>query len=236
MWDKVLGLLNKPLNCTSLSLHLFPCELGYATIWCPCPGLSSADPTGEYGVKKIFSVIERKMAHPETGGVRTTEDESEKLETSSEDEEIMIPSQDKAEARNLDIRDEHSENTQREDCLLLTEPWHGARPQQTGAEHPPATKDSILKNAADIFGTLRLPPERRVDMKKEVFTPPGGGGGPGGRQVPDPRGAQSEAQAMSKTVPEDTVRLNSGKGQRKFKSPVEMLANTVAERFGHTPG
>ena len=48
------------------------------------------------------------------------------------------------------------------------------------------------------------------------------------RQVPDPRGAQSEVQAMSKTVPEDTVRLNSGKGQRKFKSPVEMLANTVA--------
>ena len=33
---------------------------------------------------------------------------------------------------------------------------------------------------------------------------------------------------MSKTVPEDTVRLNSGKGERKFKSPIEMLANTVA--------
>ena len=33
---------------------------------------------------------------------------------------------------------------------------------------------------------------------------------------------------MSKTVPEDTARLNSGKGQRKFKSPVEMLANMVA--------
>ena len=33
---------------------------------------------------------------------------------------------------------------------------------------------------------------------------------------------------MSKTFPEDTVRLSSGKGQRKFKSPVEMLANTVA--------
>ena len=63
-------------------------------------------------------------------------------------------------------------------------------------------------------------------MKEEVFTPPGGGGG--GRQVPHPRGVQSEAQAMSKTVPEDTVRLNSGKGQRKFKSPIEMLANTVA--------
>ena len=50
------------------------------------------------------------MAHSETGGVRTTADESEKLETSSEEEEIMIPSQDKAEARNLDICDEHSEN------------------------------------------------------------------------------------------------------------------------------
>ena len=40
-------------------------------------------------------------------------------------------------------------------------------------------KDSILKNAADIFGTLCLPPGRRVDMKKEVSTPPGGGGASG---------------------------------------------------------
>ena len=52
------------------------------------------------------------MAQPETGGVRTTEDESEKLETFSDDEEITIPSQDNAEVRNVDIRDEHSENTQ----------------------------------------------------------------------------------------------------------------------------
>ena len=122
-------------------------------------------------------MTERKMAQPEIGGVRTTEDESEKLETFSDDEEITIPSQDNAEVRNVDIRDEHSENTQREDWLLRTEPWHGARPRQTGAEHPPATKDSTLKNAADIFGTLRLSPGRRVDMKEEVFTPPGGGGG-----------------------------------------------------------
>ena len=108
--------------------------------------------------------------------MRTTEDESEKLETSSDDEEIMISSQDKAEVRNIDIHDEHSENTQREDWLLLTEPWHGAHPRQTGVEHPPATKDSTLKNVADIFGTLPLSPGRRVDMKEEVFTPPGGGG------------------------------------------------------------
>ena len=114
------------------------------------------------------------MAQPETGGVRTTEDESEKLETSSDDEEITIPSQDNAEVRNVDICDEHSENTQQEDWLLLTEPWHGARPR-----HPPATKDSTLKNVADIFGTLRLSPGRRVDMKEEVFTPRGGGGASG---------------------------------------------------------
>ena len=69
-------------------------------------------------MKQIFLRDCEKMAHPETGGVRTTEDESEKLETSSDDEEITIPSQDKAEVRNLDIRDEHSENTQREDYYL----------------------------------------------------------------------------------------------------------------------
>ena len=46
---------------------------------------------------------------------------------------------------------------------------------------------------------------------------------------------QSEARAVPKTVPEDTVR-NSGKGQRNFRSPIEMLVNTYAERLGHTPG
>ena len=59
-------------------------------------------------------------------------------------------------------------------------------------------------------------------MEEEVFTPP-----MGGRQVPEPQGVQSEARAVPKTVPEDTVR-NSGKGQRNFRSPVEMLMNTVS--------
>ena len=36
---------------------------------------------------------------------------------------------------------------------------------------------------------------------------------------------QSEARAVPKTVPEDTVR-NSGKGN--FRSPIEMLVNTVS--------
>ena len=65
-----------------------------------------------------------------------TEGEGDKLETPSDDEEITIPSQDSADIRNVDICGEQSENTQREDWLL-TEPRHGARPRQTGAEHPP---------------------------------------------------------------------------------------------------
>ena len=40
-----------------------------------------------------FSTILRKMAQPETGGMRTTEDEGNTLETPSDDEEITIPSQ-----------------------------------------------------------------------------------------------------------------------------------------------
>ena len=156
------------------------------------------------------------MTQPETGGVRTTEDEGDKLETPSDDEEITIPSQDRADIRNVDIHGEQSENTQREDWLLPTEPRHGAHPRQTGAEHPPAMEDSV-------FRTLRLSPGRRIDMEKEVFTPPRGGG----RQVPEPQGVQSEARAVRKTVPEDTVR-NSGKGQSNFRSPIEMLVNTVS--------
>ena len=46
-------------------------------------------------------------------------------------------------------------------------------------------------------------------MQEEVFTPPRGG-----RQVPESQGVQSEA--------------NSGKGQRNFRSPIEMLVNTVS--------
>ena len=121
------------------------------------------------------------MAQPETGGVRTTEDEGEELETPSDDEEIKIPSQDNAEIRNVDVRNEQLENTQREDWLLPTEYRHGARPRQTGAEHPPAMEDSVFRDVTDISavrhlnGTLRLSPGRRIDMEEDVFTPPEGG-------------------------------------------------------------
>ena len=96
---------------------------------------------------------------------------------------FTIPSQDSADIRNVDIRDEQSENTQRDNWLLPTESRHGARPRQTGAEHPLAIEDSVFRNAADISavrhpnGTLRLSPGRRIDMEEEVFTPPRGGGG-----------------------------------------------------------
>ena len=83
------------------------------------------------------------MAQPETGGMMMTDGESDKLESLLDDEEITIPSQDRhrkiAEGRNIDIRDEQSENTQREDWLLPTEPIHGAR--QTGGERPPAREN-----------------------------------------------------------------------------------------------
>ena len=72
------------------------------------------------------------MAQPETGGVRTTEDEGDTLETPSDDEAITIPSQERDDLQNVDIRGEQSENRQREDWLLPTEPRNGARPRQTG--------------------------------------------------------------------------------------------------------
>ena len=61
-----------------------------------------------------LSTLLRKMAQPETGGVRTTEDEGDTLETASDDEEIIIPSQERDDLRNVDIRGEqkiHNEKT-----------------------------------------------------------------------------------------------------------------------------
>ena len=127
------------------------------------------------------------MAQPETGGVRTTDGDSDKLETLSDDEEITIPSQDRdrkiADVRNIDIRDEQSENTQQEDWLLPTEPMHGARPRQTGGERLPAMENPVFRDEAEIYvvqrpsGTLRLSPGWRIVMEEETFTPPRGGGG-----------------------------------------------------------
>ena len=133
----------------------------------------------------MFSVIVGKMAQPETGGVRTTEDEGEELETPSDEEEIKIPSQDNDGIRKVDVRNEQLENTQREDWLLPTQSRHGARPRQAGAEHPPKMEDSVFRDVTDISavrhpnGTLHLS-GRRIDMEEDVFTPLRGGRlGPG---------------------------------------------------------
>ena len=137
------------------------------------------------GVKNIFLRL-RKMAQPEIGGVKTTDDEGSTFKTPSDDEESTIPSQERGDIRNVNIHGELLENTQREDWLLPTEPRYGTRPRQTGAEDPPATEDSVFKKEADIpsvirhrNGTLRLSPGRRIDMEEEVFTSPRGGGASG---------------------------------------------------------
>ena len=169
------------------------------------------------------------MAQPETGGVRTIEDEGNTLEMPSDDEEITIPSQGREDLRKVDIRGEQLENTQRDDWLLPTEPRHGARPRQTGAEHPPATEDSIFREATQLpsavrhrNGNLRLSPGRRIDMEEEVFTPPRGG-----RLAPEPQGVQKEARAVPKIFLEDITR-DGGQDQKNVRSPIETLVNTVS--------
>ena len=118
------------------------------------------------------------MAQPEIGGVRTTEDEGNTLETPSDDDEITIPSQEREDLRKVDIREEQLENTQREDWPIPTEPRHGARPRQTGAEDPMFGEARQLPSAVrHRNGNLRLSPGRRIDMEEDVFTPPRGGGG-----------------------------------------------------------
>ena len=100
--------------------------------------------------------------------MRTTESEGDKLEMPSDDDENTFPSQDSADIRNVDIREEQSENTQREDWLLPMEPRHGARPRQTGGEHPPAMEDSVLRDVADV-SAVRHPYGGTDQIKGTVF-------------------------------------------------------------------
>ena len=117
----------------------------------------------------------------------------------------------------------------RKDWLLSTESRHGARPRQTGAEHPPKMEDSVFRDVTDISavrhpnGTLRLSPGRRIDMEEDVFTPLRGGG----RLGPAPRGVHEEARAVPKIFPEDTKR-EGGQSQKNVGSPIDTLVNTVS--------
>ena len=110
-----------------------------------------------------------------------SEDGSVEFGTPTDDEEAMIPSQDKygkvPDIPNSDIHDEQTlSNTQREDWLLPTEPMHGARPRQTGREHPPVIDNPGNTAVRNPSRTFLLSPGRRTSME-EVFTPPRGGGG-----------------------------------------------------------
>ena len=148
------------------------------------------------------------------------------METLSDDGEITIPSQDRdrkiADIRNIDIRDEQSENTQREDWLLPTEPMHGARPRQTSGECPLAMENPGFRDASEISAVRSLSPGWRIVMEEEIFTPPRGVG-----PAPEPQGVQLEVRAVPQIVPEDRSR-DDGQGQRNFRSAVEMMVNTVS--------
>ena len=84
--------------------------------------------------------------------------------------------------RDADIRDRQTLfDTQREHCLMQTEPLHGARPRQPGRERPPVIDDRpLLEAAGGVDGRKPdqaplLSPGRQILMEEEVKTPPRGG-------------------------------------------------------------
>ena len=108
--------------------------------------------------------------------------------TPTDDEEVTIPSHDRVKEvpdfPDIDIHDEQTlSNTQREDWLLPTEPQHGARPRQTGREHPPVMDNRPPMEATGGAAsrtpgrTPLLSPGRQISMEEEVITPPRGWGG-----------------------------------------------------------
>ena len=167
---------------------LFPSPLGSATFWCPWPGLNSGGIRGSAEWRKIkFLPCVRNMMQQETGDLKESEHGNVDFGTTTDDEEVTIPSQDRnkevPDFPDIDIRDEQTlSNTQREDWLLPTEPLHGARPRQTGRERPPVIDNRPPMDAtggAAVWKpgrTLLLSPGQQILMEEEVITPPRGGG------------------------------------------------------------
>ena len=105
------------------------------------------------------------MIQQETGDLKESEDGNVEFVTRTDDEEVMIPSQDRnrevPDFSDIDIPDEQTlSNTQREDWLLPTEHLHGARPRQTGRERPPvidnrppidATGGAAIRNRVGLY-------------------------------------------------------------------------------------
>ena len=175
------------------------------------------------------------MMQQETGELKESEDGKIELETPTDDEEIVIASQDRnretPDFPDINIREEQTlPNTQREDWLLPTEPLHGARPRQTGRERPPVIDNRPPMGATgDVTArrsdrTLLLSPGRRILMEEEVVTPP-----KGGRPASETQGAPGGIRAVPFTDDflEDSLRIG-GLRQKDIESPVDMLVDTVS--------
>ena len=185
------------------------------------------------------------MLQQATGEVKESEDGSIEFETPTDDEEIMIPSQDKyrdvPDIPDSDIRDEQTlSNTQREDRLLPMEPMHGARPRQTGRERPLGIDNPALRDAAGNTAvrnpsqTFLLSPGRRILIEEEVFTPPRGGG----RLAPEPQGVPREVRAVPKPFSGGQFARGRSVSEEHWVAGGYASGYNVthAEGLGHTPG
>ena len=174
------------------------------------------------------------MMQQETGDLKESEYGNVDFGTSTDDEEVTIPSQDRnkevPDFPDIDIRDEQTLlNTQREDWLLPTEPLHGARPRQTGDRQ--STTHGCYRGCRRPEGGSDSPVVARTadfDGKGGDHTAEGGGGG---RPAPEPQGAprgvRTEPKPFPDDFPEDSLR-DGGLRQKDIGSPVDMLVDTVS--------
>ena len=100
------------------------------------------------------------------------------VEIPTDDEEVTIPPHDRIKEvpdfPDINIRDEQTlSNTQREDWLLPTEPLYGARPRQTGREHPPVIENRLPMEATGGAASRKpgraplLSPGRHISMEEK---------------------------------------------------------------------
>ena len=159
--------------------------------------------------------------------------------TPTDDEEATIPLHNRIKEvpdfLDTDIRDEQTlSNTQQEDWLLPTEPLHGARPRQTGREHPAVIDNRLPMEATGGVDGRKpgqaplLSPGRQILMEEEVITPPRGGGRPAPEPQGSPRGVRAVPNPFPKIFPEESLRDGGLERQKDIGSPVDMLVNTVA--------